>query len=65
MKERVDAEMRKLEEEKEAQRRRLGNRIQKELQEQDEFRRKLNRKPAIEPRQQRPIRAGLRNILLD
>jgi hypothetical protein len=65
MKERVDAEMRKLEEEKEAQRRRLGNRIQRELQEQDEFRRKLNRKPAIEPRQQRPIRAGLRNILLD
>lgn len=65
LKERVDAELRKLEESKEAQQRRLEQRIQRELQEQEEFRRKLNRKPAIQPRGQRPIRAGMRNLLLD
>ena len=62
---RVDAELHKLEESKEAQQRRLEQKMQRELQEQEEFRRKLNRKPAIEPRGQRPIRAGMRNLLLE
>jgi hypothetical protein len=61
---RIDAEIRKLEEAKAAQKRRLEGKILQEQEERDEFHKILNRRPAIEPRPQRPARKGSRRLLL-
>ena len=61
---RIEAEIRRLEEAKAAQKRRLESRILMEQEERDEFHKILNRRPAIEPRPQRPIRKGSRRLLL-
>jgi len=65
VKRRIEAEIRKLEEEKAAQQRRLEDKIHLEQEEFDEFRKKLNRRPFIEPRPQRPTRKGSQNLLID
>ena len=61
---RVEAEMRRLEEEKAAFSRRLENTLQKDRNERLALISKLNRRPAIEPRPQRPLRA-LKDRLFD